>query len=117
MDTQPIKVLKGVTGLLELYPDRIVVRKTGWFSRLFASFPGESRTIYLKDLTSIDSYAGQYLLNGMLRFRLSTGERSLFLVYHTRYEGLAREILSLVHNYTHRHAVYPPAADPIRQRG
>lgn len=57
----PIKVLEGPGSRLELYPDRIIIRRTDQLSRLFPGIFGSAQVVPLEQIRDIRIYSSRVL--------------------------------------------------------
>ncbi|CAK7002269.1 DUF4429 domain-containing protein [Tissierella sp.] len=65
--------LKGVNGQLELYNDKVIIRRKGALAKLTQGFTKGDKTIYLRQITGIDFKLGGNLVNGYIQFTLPGG--------------------------------------------
>ena len=65
----------GVGGILELYEDRIVIKRKGLISFMAHGLKGD-KTIYYNNLTSVQFKKGNYLVNGYIQFSIKGGNES-----------------------------------------
>lgn len=63
---KPLKTAKGIFHELELYPDRLVVRRTDMLSRLFSP----EQVIPLKDIVAIYLCPTQFMVSGWMRMAI-----------------------------------------------
>lgn len=68
--------LKGVNGQLELYEDKVIIKRKGALSKLTQGFFKGDKTIYLSQISSIQIKPGSMLTNGYIQFTLSGGNES-----------------------------------------
>lgn len=74
--TQPTRTLTGIHNDLELYPDRLVLRRKDVFSTLFRG----DRTIYLHEIAAVHLYECRFESLGKLRFDLHDRTRDPIVV-------------------------------------
>lgn len=107
-DVQPLKVLSGLNGQLEVYPDRLVIRRKWGFYRL--PFAEEEKTIYPNQIASIDCFEGRFLINGSLRITLKEGDQhTLWFAFNQKHACEAREVRKLIEDFVSKNAAYPPS--------
>jgi hypothetical protein len=70
-----IRVLKGVNGQLELFPDKVVIRRKGVLAFMTQGVKGDT-TIRLESITGVQLKPGGVLLNGYIQFTLPGGLES-----------------------------------------
>ncbi|WP_083755959.1 DUF4429 domain-containing protein [Methanosarcina acetivorans] len=73
--TEILMELKGVNGQLELYGDKIIIKRKGIRSKLTQGFFKGDKTIYIKQIAGIELKEGG-LINGYIQFTLSGGVES-----------------------------------------
>lgn len=89
--TQPLKILNGVSGRVELYPNKVIIKgKAG------------NRIIYTNQIAAVQIKNGSFLRNGYIRFTLSEDAESLdhldtiqgenAVTFTRKYNTLAEEI-------------------------
>jgi hypothetical protein len=64
---EPLKVLEGVTNTLELYPDRITVKRKDAISKLLPSLFGGDVTIFLRDISDVRVYSSRLLVRSWIQ--------------------------------------------------
>ncbi len=69
------RVLNGVNGQLELYPDKIVIRRKGFMAFITQGVKGDT-TIPLNSITGVQLKPGGAFLNGYIQFTLPGGVES-----------------------------------------
>ena len=97
--SQPIKVLRGINGNLDLYQDRLVLRKSGFFSRLMHNFRGEEKTVDLDAVTGIRFQPDHYRLFSSGSIRVLNNGGTLFIAYNRRYTHRAEMIVKYVQDW------------------
>lgn len=65
-EVRPLKTAKGIFHELELYPDRLVVRRTDMLSRLF----NPEKVIPLKDIVAIYLCPAQFMVSGWMQMAI-----------------------------------------------
>jgi hypothetical protein len=71
-ETKPLMVLKGVDGQLEVYPEKVRIRRRGLPAKLLYGFTRGEKDIYYRQIGSIQvKRAG--LLNGFIKFAPTGG--------------------------------------------
>lgn len=73
--TTTLMELKGVNGKLELFEDKIIIRRQGLISFLTQGFKGD-KTIYLSQITGIQLKKANSLVNGYIQFTLPGGNEN-----------------------------------------
>jgi len=63
---------EGQTGQIELFKDKLIIKRAGFFAVLTQGLKGE-KTIYLSQITGIQLKLGSTLLNGYIQFTLPGG--------------------------------------------
>lgn len=104
-DVQPLKVLSGLNGQLEVYPDRLVIRRK-WGA--FLPFTAQERTIYPHQIADINCFEGRFLINGSLRITLKEGDQhTLWFAFNQQHACEAREVRKLIEDFISRDEPYP----------
>jgi len=109
MSTQPpLAVLNAMNGQLELYRDRLVIRRRGWLARFIYHSPGDPLTIELQRVTAARLYHPQFLYNGLLSIRfVDDQERVIALVYRAKEYQAALKIKEEIEDHLSRSEMYP----------
>ncbi|MGS0765687.1 SHOCT domain-containing protein [Syntrophomonas curvata] len=68
--------LDGVNGQLTLYSDKIVIKRKGALSKMTQGFFKGDKTIYLKQITSIQVKPASSLTNGYIQFSIPGGNEN-----------------------------------------
>ncbi|MEA4925722.1 MAG: DUF4429 domain-containing protein [Syntrophomonadaceae bacterium] len=68
--------LDGINGQLELYNDKIIIKRKGALPKIAQGSFREDKTIYLKQITSIQVKPGNIFTNGYIQFSLPGGNDS-----------------------------------------
>lgn len=68
--------LKGVNGQLELYQDKVILKRKGAVAKLTQGFFKGDKTIYIKQITGIQVKPGSAFTNGYIQFTISGGNES-----------------------------------------
>ncbi len=71
-----VKELKGVNGQLEVYPDKIIIKRKGFLAKTSQGFFKGDKTIYLNQISGIQIKPGTSLTNGYIQFTLPGGRES-----------------------------------------
>ncbi len=71
-----VKELKGVNGQLEVYPDKIIIKRKGFLAKTSQGFFKGDKTIYLNQISGIQIKPGASLTNGYIQFTLPGGRES-----------------------------------------
>lgn len=100
LNRQPLKVLHGGNGTLELYPDRLIIRKRGLQSRFTPGVSGDCKAVYLRDITGVTFNPGkfQYVGSGCVQFM--TAENGVTMVYDRRHDSIAHDIVDYIASQT-----------------
>jgi hypothetical protein len=107
MTTQerPLYVLPGIGQKLELYNDRVILRNTGFFSRLFGEV---ARTVAIRDINQVMLYEGSMFINGCLRlFVKQAAGKLIILVYPRKHNLVARTIKDALNDRVGRTDILP----------
>jgi hypothetical protein len=101
----PLKVLSGLNGQLEVYPDRLVIHRNWAYAR--QSFAKEE-TIYANQIAGIDCFEGRFLMNGSLRITLKEGgQHTLWFAFNQEHACEAREVRKLIEEFVSGNEPYP----------
>ena len=65
--------LKGINGQLELYEDKVIIKRKGGLAKITQGFTKGDKTIYLNQISAIDLKLGGNLVNGYIQFVLPGG--------------------------------------------
>ena len=68
--------LNGVNGQLELYPNKVVIKRKGALAKMTQGFFKGDKEIYIKQISGIQVKMGTGLTNGYIQFTLSGGNES-----------------------------------------
>lgn len=68
--------LKGVNGQLELYSDKIIIKRKGVLSKMTQGFFKGDKTIYLDQISGIQVKPGTIFTNGYIQFTVPGGIES-----------------------------------------
>lgn len=71
-----IMQLNGVNGQIELYQDKIVIKRKGFISKLTQGFTKGEKSIYLNQISGIQLKPGGMITNGYIQFTISGGKES-----------------------------------------
>ncbi len=74
MQDNPVKLLKGIGATLEVYSDRIVIKRK-LLAKLIEGFRGD-KSIPLSKITSIQFQKATFLISGYIQFSISGGNES-----------------------------------------
>lgn len=69
--------MKGVNGILELYEDKVTIKRVGLVSKLTQGFTKGDKTIYIRNISGIDFKEGGNFVNGYIQFTLSGGNEKI----------------------------------------
>jgi hypothetical protein len=72
-----IYTLNGVNGQLELYADKVVIKRKGALAKMTQGFFKGDKTIYLKQISGIQVKPGGTFVNGYIQFTLPGGNESV----------------------------------------
>lgn len=70
---EPITILKGNNGQLELYNDKVIIKRKGIGAKLTQGFTKGEKTIYLKQIAGIQLKLAGGLTNGYIQFTIPGG--------------------------------------------
>lgn len=93
-----LKQLSCINGVIELYPDQLVIRRKNSLARLFLPFPDASLTIPLYELESIRVYPTMLKV-----FIPQNGMITMFFRY--RFHRAAQELRDTIEDLASRHHV------------
>jgi len=106
-DVEPLKILHGLNGTLEVYRNRLVIRRKWGLSRL--PFTEQERVIYPHQVAEIECFEGRFLINGSLRITLKEGDQhTLWFAFDRNHACDAREVRELIEDFISKHTPYPP---------
>jgi hypothetical protein len=104
-DVEPLKVLSGLNGQLEVYPDRLVIRRK-WGPLL--PFAEQEKIIYAHEIADINCFEGRFLINGSLRIALKEGDQhTLWFAFSQKQACQAREVKKLIEDFISKNQAYP----------
>jgi hypothetical protein len=84
----PLKTLTSASHKLTLYPDRLVIQRTDWLSRLF----GEFHVVFIKDIREVRLYTSRFVTSNWLQFVIFVFDgRPIPLTYRCTQEREVRE--------------------------
>lgn len=123
---QPLKELKGFTGQLELYPDKVVLRRKGFWPKIYQGFTKGDKTLYISQITGVQvKKAG--LVNGYVQFTVPGGvestkggwdafkDENTVVFFSRRHNGPALEIKDIFEKLRFAPAHSISGADEIRK--
>ena len=97
---KPLKTLPGGNGTLELYPDRVIIRRKKALERLSRGGCSEDCwALHFDDIREVYYYPGRvhFLGSGCIQFHVKSGEdRPLLLIYDRKHDALARQIVDYI---------------------
>lgn len=67
---------EGVNGQIELFKDKLIIKRAGFFAVLTQGFTKGEKTIYLSQITGIQLKLGGNFLNGFIQFTLPGGNEN-----------------------------------------
>ncbi len=73
---EPLYELKGVNGQLELYNDKVIIKRKGAVAKMTQGFFKGDKTIYINQITGIQLKPGTAFTNGYIQFTVSGGIES-----------------------------------------
>src|SRR5512138_1052159 len=83
-----MKTLTSASHTVALYPDRLVIERTDWLSRLF----GSHQVVYLKDIHEVRLYTSRFMTNSWLQFAIFAAHSGIVaLNYHIDQQREVRE--------------------------
>ena len=100
LNRQPLKVLPGGNGTLELYPDRLIIRKRGLLSRFGRGISGDCKAVYLRDITGVTFNPGKFQYAGSGCVQFMTSDDSVIMVYDRRHDDIAHDIVDYIASQT-----------------
>lgn len=107
-DTAPLAVLDGVTGQVELYVDRVVIRKKGWFARLVQHFPGKETTLYFHEIKDVNYHGGEFMVEGFIKFVINRQEEQpIIVIYSSKLTPQAAKIKAELDDRISRYRLFP----------
>lgn len=65
--------LNGVNGQLELYEDKVIIKRRGALAKMTQGFTKGDKTIYLNQISGIQFKPGGNLVNGYMQFTMPGG--------------------------------------------
>lgn len=65
--------LPGINGQIELYDDKIIIKRKGVLSKITQGFTKGDKKIYLNQITGIDLKLGGNMINGYMQFTIPGG--------------------------------------------
>lgn len=69
--------LKGVNGQMELYNDKIIIKRKGLLSKMTQGFTKGDKSIYIRQISGIDFKPGGTFINGYLQFSMAGGNEGV----------------------------------------
>ncbi len=76
MSNDPVKILKGTNGQLEVYSDKVIIKRKGLVSKLCHGLFKGDKTIYIHQITGIQVKPGGLLVSGYIQFTVPGGIES-----------------------------------------
>ncbi|WP_426450686.1 DUF4429 domain-containing protein [Paenibacillus sp. S-38] len=126
---EPIFRLDGVNGQLELYSDKVIIKRKGVLAKMTQGFFKGDKSIYLKQISGIQIKPGSSLTNGYIQFTVSGGNESTkgimkatqdenTVMFAKKYNELVDKIKAKIEEMQAESAIVAPsvsAADEIRK--
>ncbi|OAB30205.1 hypothetical protein PMSD_20685 [Paenibacillus macquariensis subsp. defensor] len=81
-----IEVLNGVNGQLELYNDKVIIKRKGALAKMIQGFFKGDKTIYIKQISGIQIKLGGTITNGYIQFTLSGSNESTKGIFNASQE-------------------------------
>lgn len=72
---EPIYTLHGIAGQLELYENKVVIRRKGALAKMSHGFTGD-KEILLRNITGVQLKPGGMMFNGFIQFTIPGGNES-----------------------------------------
>jgi hypothetical protein len=96
-NAQPLRVLEGINSRLELYTDRVIIRRTATMSQLLPQIFGADKTILYDQIDSVRLYTSRFLTAGWIQFLIFGGPNdATSLVCSSKHFKLAHEIKEMI---------------------
>jgi len=70
---EAILTLKGVNGQVELYTDKIIIKRKGTLAKMTQGFFKGDKTLYINQITGIQIRQGGNFINGYIQFTVPGG--------------------------------------------
>ncbi len=100
----PLKTLTSASHTVALYPDRLVIERTDWLSRLV----GSHQVVYLNDIHEIRLYTSRFMTNSWLQFAIIAAHHGLVaLNYHINQQREVREFKEAIEEVLSRKELLP----------
>jgi hypothetical protein len=73
---EPLYILNGTDGQLELYEDKIIIKRKGMLSKMTQGFFKGDKTIYLKQISGIQLKLSGNFVSGYIQFTIPGGNEN-----------------------------------------
>ncbi len=101
---QPLRTAKGIFHDLELYPDKLVIKRTDVVSRLF----NPEQVILLKDIVAVYLSPAQFLVSGWMQVTIMGHDhRQVRFAFRNNEEHNLRAIRETIEDLKSRQEVVP----------
>lgn len=106
--SQPLKVLEGINSRLELYSDRVIIRRTDTLSQLLPQFFGEDKIILFDQIENVRLHTSRFLAAAWINLFIAAGPKnSTGLACRSKHLKLAHEIKEMLEDFKSRQEVVP----------
>jgi len=107
---QPLKTFTGADKVLELYPDRLIVRRTDAMAKILPSMYVDTQTIDLKDIREVYLLDSKYAYSRWLMFVLHfVDHKHLTILYDRKNFSQAQDIKKAIDDFISKREPFPSA--------
>lgn len=104
-EAQPLKVLAGVNNQLEVYPDKLVIRRKGFFFGLF----GGDQVIPIREVSTVRLFESRFLIDGCLQIVIVGSSQPIVnLSFKCSHHREAQEVCDLIEDLIRKQQVLHP---------
>jgi hypothetical protein len=96
-EVQPLKSFDGVNNILELFPDKVVIRRTDTFAQILPDMFQEARSIPLDQVAGIFLHESKYVYSRWMLLAIQlTSHRYITMLYDRKNHRQAEDIKNAV---------------------
>lgn len=109
LEVQPLKTFNGVNNILELFPDRLIIRRTDTLATYLPGMFSDTRTIDLDDIQAIFLHESKYVYSPWLMFVVQlTNHKHVTVLYDRKHYRQAEELKNAIDDFVSKREPLPP---------
>jgi hypothetical protein len=108
VDIQPLKTLNGANVVVELFADRLIIRRTDTLTTLLPDMFEKARTIDLNDIAAVYLHESKYIYSQWLMMYLQlTNHKHIVLLYSRKEYPQAQAVKNMIDDVISRREPSP----------